>query len=217
MKEKFIPAFDFNAFTKFFDPFISHSIPEIRIKEELIDLMNIRDDDNILDFGCGTGTLLILGKQKHPKAHFEGIDIDPSILAIAKKKIKNQNLDITLTEYDGGSLPKNSNTINKVMSSLMMHHLKTDKKLNAMREIYRIIASGGEFYLADFGKQQNPILAVIGSIASLFEKEVEANFKGRLPELMTSAGFKNVQTLRTYNTKLGTICIYSGIAVKDAG
>ena len=179
--------------------------------------MNIREGNNILDFGCGTGTLLIIGKEKHPEAHFEGIDIDPRVLALAKKKIEDENLDISLIEYDGGSLPQKSNSIDKAMSSLMMHHLKTDKKLNAMQEIYRVLAVGGEFYLADFGKQENPIFALIGYIASKFESEVEANFKGRLPELMGTAGFKNVHTVRTYNTRLGTICIYSGVAAKDAG
>lgn len=105
MKEKFRPAFDVPILTKLFDSFIALTIPEKRIKEDLIDLMNIREEDNILDFGCGTGTLLILAKQKHPKALFEGIDIDPKVLAIAKSKIERLMLDISLIEYDGGKLP----------------------------------------------------------------------------------------------------------------
>ena len=64
MKEKFIPAFDFNFLTKSFDLFISIVIPEKRIKGELIDLMDIKEEDKILDFGCGTGTLLILGEKE---------------------------------------------------------------------------------------------------------------------------------------------------------
>jgi ubiquinone/menaquinone biosynthesis C-methylase UbiE len=92
MKEKYIPAFDFHFLTKFFDSFLSFIIPERRIKGELIDLMNIKEDDKILDFGCGTGTLLILGKQKHPDAIFEGIDIDPKILKLAKDKIESKTL-----------------------------------------------------------------------------------------------------------------------------
>jgi ubiquinone/menaquinone biosynthesis C-methylase UbiE len=210
MKEKFRPAFDVPILTKFFDSFIALAIPEKRIKEDLIELMNIREEDNILDFGCGTGTLLILAKQKHPKALFEGIDIDPKVLAIAKSKIERLMLDISLIEYDGGKLPQNDNSINKAMTSLMMHHLSTDKKLIAMREIFRVLTTGGKLYIADFGKQENLIFALVGNIAAKFEPEVEANFKGLLPDLMTDAGFKNVQTLKKYNTKIGTICIYSG-------
>jgi ubiquinone/menaquinone biosynthesis C-methylase UbiE len=210
MKEKFIPAFDFQFLTKLFDSFITFTIPEKRIKEELIDLMNIREEDRILDFGCGTGTLLMLGKQKHPEAYFEGIDIDPKILAIAKSKIDKQKIDVTLIEYDGGSLPQDNNSIDKAMTSLMMHHLTTDKKSKALEEIFRVLVMGGTLHIADFGKQKNPIFVFIGNIAAKFEQEVEANFKGLLPELMTNAGFKNVQTLKTYNTKLGTICNYSG-------
>jgi ubiquinone/menaquinone biosynthesis C-methylase UbiE len=209
-KEKFIPAFDFHFLTKVFDSFIGFTVPEKRIKESLIDLMNIRDKDKIIDFGCGTGTLLIMGKHKHPEAHFEGIDIDPKILALAKGKIEKQKLDISLTEYDGGRLPLDSDSVDKAMSSLMMHHLTTDKKIMAMKEIYRILVSGGTLHIADFGKQKNLIFILIGNVAGKFEQEVEANFKGLLPELMTQAGFVNVLTIKTYNTKLGTICIYSG-------
>jgi ubiquinone/menaquinone biosynthesis C-methylase UbiE len=210
MKEKFIPALDFPLLTKLFDSFISFAIPERRIKGDLMDFMNITEEDKILDFGCGTGTLLILGKQKHPEAHFEGIDIDPKILEIAKRKIEKQKLDISVVEYDGGKLPQGNNSINKAMTSLMMHHLSTDKKLKAMQEIFRVLVTGGEFYIADFGMQKNPIFILIGNIAAKFEPELKANFTGCLPKLLADAGFKNVQTLNTYNTKLGTICIYSG-------
>jgi ubiquinone/menaquinone biosynthesis C-methylase UbiE len=210
MKEKFIPALDFPFLTQLFDSFISFTIPEKRIKEDLIDLMNIREKDKIMDFGCGTGTLLILGKERNSKAYFEGIDIDPKILAIAKSKIEKQKTDVSLVEYDGGKLPQVDRSINKAMTSLMMHHLSTDKKLKAMQEIYRILVTGGTLHIADFGKQKNPVFVFIGNIAAKFEPAVEANFKGLLPELMVDAGFKHVQTLKTYNTRIGTICIYSG-------
>lgn len=209
MKDKYIPAFDFHLLSNLFDSFISRAIPEIRIKSDLISSMNIADNDSILDFGCGTGTLLILGKQKHPNAFFEGIDIDPKIIAIAKSKIEDQKLDISLIEYDGGTLPQNDSTFTKVMTSLMMHHLTTDKKRKAIQEIHRILAKDGKFYLADFGRQLNPLFALIGNIASKFEPEVEANFKGLLPDLMRDAGFQDVQTLKRYNTKVGTIYIYA--------
>ena len=91
-----------------------------------------------------------------------------------------------------------------------MHHLSTDKKLIAMREIFRVLTTGGKFFIADFGKQKNLIFALVGNIAAKFEPEVGTEFKGLLPDLMTNAGFKNVQTLKNYNTKVGTICIYSG-------
>jgi len=210
MKEKYIPALDIPLFTNLFDAFIAFVTPERKIKEALIDLMNIIEGDKIIDFGCGTGTLLIVGKQKHPKAHFTGIDIDPKVLTIAKSKIEKQKLDITLIEYDGGTLPQDDGSFNKAMTSLMMHHLSTDKKLIAMREIFRILTIGGTLHIADFGKQKNPIFVLIGTIAAKFDPEVDANFKGLLPELMANAGFINVQTQKSYNTKTGTICIYSG-------
>lgn len=76
-------------------------------------------------------------------------------------------------------------------------------------QINRILVKDGKFYLADFGRQLNPLFALIGNIASKFEPEVEANFKGLLPDLMRDAGFQDVQTLKRYNTKVGTIYIYA--------
>jgi len=88
--------------------------------------------------------------------------------------------------------------------------LDTNKKLKAMQEILRVLVPNGKLYTADFGKQENPIFVLIGKIAIKFEPELDVNFNGKLPKLLESAGFKNVKTLKTYNTKLGTICIYSG-------
>jgi len=210
MKEKFIPALDFPFLTKWFDLFLTLALPEKRVKGDLIGLMGIKGGEAILDFGCGTGNLLVLGKEKHPEARFEGIDIDPKALAIAKSKIAGRKLDISLTEYDGGALPQAGNTFDKVMTSLAMHHLTTENKLVAMREIFRVLARGGTFYLCDFGRQENPIFILIGDIAAKFEPAVAANFKGLLPALMAEAGFGNVRMLRKYNTRSGTICIYAG-------
>ena len=106
MKEKFVPALDFPFLTKSFDLFLTLAMPEKKIKGDLIGLMGIKGGEAILDFGCGTGNLLILGKEKYPEARFEGLDIDPKVLAIARRKIAGRKLNISLTEYDGGTLPQ---------------------------------------------------------------------------------------------------------------
>ena len=40
----------------------------------------------MLDLGCGTATLTILNKRHHPNPEVIGIDLDPSVLAIARSK-----------------------------------------------------------------------------------------------------------------------------------
>ena len=87
MKEKFVPALDFPFLTKSFDLFLTLAMPEKKVKGDLIGFMGIKGGEAILDFGCGTGNLLILGKEKYPEARFEGLDIDPKVLAIARSKI----------------------------------------------------------------------------------------------------------------------------------
>jgi ubiquinone/menaquinone biosynthesis C-methylase UbiE len=210
MKENFIPAFNFPFLTKSFDVFLALTIPEKKIKENLIDLLNIKEGDKILDLGCGTGTLLILGKHKHPQAHFIGIDIDPKVLAIAKRKIAKKKIDISLLEYDGGNLPQHDNSIDKVMTSLMMHHLDRDKKLKALQEIVRILVPRGTLHIADFENKKNPVLVSLNESDRKNEQDIGISFKGLIPELMTLAGFINVKTVKTFTTRWGKICIYSG-------
>lgn len=122
------------------------------LKNDLLEKARIKDKDRILDFGCGTGTLTIMAKKENPNATVHGVDVDPKIFKIAKNKIKHENLEIRLNIYKGISLPYKDKMFDKVLSSLVFHHLLREEKINALEEIYRILKYGGTLYIYIFNR-----------------------------------------------------------------
>ena len=93
----------------------------------------------VLDLGCGTGTLTIMIKQAHPEAEVVGLDGDPAVLEIARTKAMQAGVKISLDHGMAFHPPYQDNSFDRVLSSLVIHHLTTENKQRAMHEIYRIL------------------------------------------------------------------------------
>lgn len=193
--QQFIPALRFNWLTKFYDVFLQHAMPEKRFKSKLLQLANIEGNQLILDFGCGTGTLAIMIKNFDPAAEVFGVDVDSHVLKIAAEKVAQSKSDIVLSIYDGVTLPYANNTFDKVISSLVFHHLTREQKLAGLSEILRVLKRGGELYIADFGKTDNVLLRMFFFIWRILDglENTRDNFTGMLPSIITDAGFNNVK------------------------
>ncbi len=211
-KNKFIPALRVHWLTKIFDIFLRVTMPERRLKEMLIQLACIREDEKILDFGCGTGTLALMIKQTVTNANVYGVDVDSKILEIAEKKIKRSSHEIPLVKYDGITLPYEDKSFNKVLSSLVFHHLYPDQKVNALIDIYRVLKSDGELNIIDFGKARNIFMRILFFPMQVLDgiPNTQDNIKGRIPQLMQNAGFKEVSEVIRVTTVYGTLSFYKG-------
>src|SRR6266545_1713127 len=77
MKPRYIPALGRDLWTPAYDLAIRLTLPERRFKQRLLDAASITEDMVVVDVGCGTGTLLLMGKAQHTTAYFVGVDPDP--------------------------------------------------------------------------------------------------------------------------------------------
>jgi ubiquinone/menaquinone biosynthesis C-methylase UbiE len=85
MKDRsYIPALGFDWLTRFYDPLLALTLGEKALKGRLLDQARIASSHDVLDVGCGTGTLAILAKTRQPRARVVGLDGDPAVLAIAR-------------------------------------------------------------------------------------------------------------------------------------
>ncbi|MFZ5552881.1 MAG: class I SAM-dependent methyltransferase [Bacteroidota bacterium] len=210
-KEKtFIPALRFNWLTGIFDPLLKYTMPEKRFKSALIDQAKISPSHSVLDFGCGSLTLTLLAKQKQPQAAFTGVDVDEKILTIARKKLGPSNSAIRIDKYDGLVLPYNDSSFDRVITSLVFHHLTTEQKESSLKEIKRILKPGGELHIADWGKPSNFLMRFAFYSVQLLDgfKTTRDNVKGLLPEFIRKAGFKEVSLHSRFNTIYGTLQLY---------
>jgi len=207
----YIPALRFKWLTPLYDFIIGHTMPEKKIKEHLIQIAEISDGQQVLDFGCGTGSLTIMAKEANPGASITGIDIDIQILNKAIQRAEKKNLDILLIDYDGSKLPFQDNQFNRIISCLVFHHLDTVTKQKVLAGLFRTLSSGGRLHIADFGRSASRLQRKLFNIIRTLDgfKSTRANAEGMLPLLIEDAGFKNVSITRKFRTIFGEVQLFN--------
>lgn len=108
----------------------------------IYDNISLKSGQNIIDVGCGTGTILKTLSNME-KIFGYGIDIEPQMLSVAKVKCP----DMDIRECSCDRTPFSDNTFD-VMTACMAYHHFADKDA-FIREASRILKSGGTLYLAD--------------------------------------------------------------------
>ncbi|MBI5653111.1 MAG: methyltransferase domain-containing protein [Chloroflexi bacterium] len=207
---QFIPALRFKFLTPLYDPLLRWGMREITFKRRLIQEARIAPKSRVLDLGCGTGTLTVLIKQIHSDAQVVGVDGDPTVLAIARAKAVRQNVSITFAEGMAFQLADRDHSFDRVVSSLMMHHLATADKQRALSEALRVLKPGGELLIVDFAQPDNFVAAAIATIMRRFERTADL-IEGRLPEMIRAAGFQNVEIVVRFATIFGALALYRGV------
>ena len=207
MEKSFIPALRFKSLNNLFDLFLKISMKENFVKNELINFSKLNNNQTILDFGCGTGTLIEMILLKTPKLNIVGLDIDQNILNIATQKLKFYNPQ--LIKYNGVNIPFSDNYFDKVLSSLTIHHISSGNKIFILKEIRRVMKAGGKIYILDFVKPADMYSKFVTSILKLTEP-IHDNIEGKIPGMLNVSGFINISQNGYYKTAFGALTIYSG-------
>jgi len=147
---KYIPALGYRVLTPVFDTLESLTMPLARIAEAVKRLVELPVNGSLLDVGCGTGTLLMRFRKERPEARLAGVDPDPAVLRRAARKSAAAGLSIGRAFAD--ALPFPDASFDAVVSTLVFHHLTTDVKRGAFREMRRVAKPGARIVIADFGK-----------------------------------------------------------------
>ena len=207
-ESKYIPALSFKILTPLYDTFFKLTMREEIFKRRLIKEAGIRAGHKVLDLGCGTGTLTIMIKKAHPGSEVVGIDGDPQILEIARQKAKATSKSIQFDEGMAYKLPYPDNSFDRVVSSLVFHHLTAQDKARSLVEIYRVLKPNGEFHLADFGEPMGAYAKIVSSLMRKFDR-VDDNINGRIPEMFRQAKFSVAKTFEL-STLFGTLAFLRG-------
>lgn len=191
--EEYIPALSYRFLTPFYDFIQKYIVRDVRYKTRLIEQANIQAGHHVLDLGCGTGTLAIMVKQSRPVAEVTGLDADPDMLRVAKYKSVQLNAPVKFDVGFTNKLPYPEASFDRVMSSIMIHHLKTPDKEATAREVYRVLKPGGQLHIIDFGKPYTRYGKMLGPFLHGFE-EANDNIDGRLPEIFAAPGLRTAVT-----------------------
>ena len=206
--DKYIPALSYRFLTPFYDFIQKYVVRDVRYKALMIQQANIQPDHHVLDLGCGTGTLAMMAKQAQPRAHLAGLDADPDMLKQAHYKKDQAKLDVKFDVGFTNDLPYPDASFDRVLSSMMIHHLKTPDKERTVREVFRVLKPGGQLHIIDFGKPVTWYGRLLAPFLHKFE-EANDNIDGRLPEIFGAPGLKT-QVLGHFWTFFGDLAFLKG-------
>ena len=206
----YVPAAGRDSLLRFYDP-LTRLLRVDRLRGRLLDDAGIRAGERVLDIGCGTGALSLQLKRREPGALVTGLDPDAKALARAVQKSQVQGLEIDWQQGYAGRAPFAAHSFDRVISSLMIHHLESEQKREAFRDAKRLLRAAGTFHVLDFGPPRSWLERALTAVIH-HDDGVSDNLSGRLPDWMRDAGFEDVREVESHRTLFGRVCLYSATA-----
>ena len=121
-------------------------------QRELEDLAQRWGRGRLLNIGCGHGPDFVPFKEAF---ELHGIDLSPKMLEMAQKYAAKFNFTVSLVEADARRLPYADNSFDWGIAVATYHHIKEKEgKLQAFRELYRVLKPGGEAFITVWNRWQ---------------------------------------------------------------
>lgn len=160
--DRFLPAYDLLTW-------VLGSRP---VYDQLIAQAALFDGARVLEVGAGTGNVTLRAIRAVSGADVTALDPDPRALERARRKAAGRP-GVRFEEGYAQQLPYAEGTFDRVLSSLMLHHLDRDVKAAALAEAFRVLKPGGEMHVVDIVRAHGHVHTTAGEV----------------PELMRASGF----------------------------
>jgi ubiquinone/menaquinone biosynthesis C-methylase UbiE len=211
---RFIPALRFHRLTPLFDYVAAATVRDRAIKRRVLACAAIATGEQVLDVGCGTGTLAVAAARAAPGVGVTGLDADPSILARARNRAADAGLEIAFDEGRSTALPYADASFDLALSTLFFHHLPDDAKRQTAAELARVLRPGGRLVVGDLGRPQDPLMRIAVRVTVQLLDGVATtalNVRGELGDVLAGAGFEPVTLLEPIRTPSGTYEIMTAV------
>jgi len=120
---------------------VTANIGDMNLKrriETIVEKLEPKDSDRILDCGCGDG-LFLVAVSETSNCQLYGVDVDKTNLRLAKRYLKEK--PVKLVYGDATKMPFKNEFFDKVYCSEVLEHILDDRK--AVSEIKRVLKKGG--------------------------------------------------------------------------
>lgn len=175
-------------------------------------LLQLQGNEQVLDVGCGTGTLSReIARDLDPqRSRVVGVDAAASMIKVARRKgsaLANLKFDAALAEQ----LPYDDNAFDCAVSTFFFHHIEFTLKQRALAELRRTIKPGGRIVIVDVDVPSNPFGALCAWSGYLLfrQEEIRENIQGRLREAINGAGFASVQLVSRHSGYISIFLLHN--------
>lgn len=209
---RYVPAAGRRGLTRLYDPVLALTMRERRFRGLLADqvLADLPDPGgSVLDVGCGTGTLAILLRRQSPRAAVTGLDGDEEVLGLARAKPGADT--VTWRSGLATAIPAPDATFDRVVMSLVLHHLTRDDKAAAIAEAARVLRGGGRLHVADWGRPRDPLMHLAFLAVRTLDgfPNTSESAAGTLPDLIRRGGFAQPELHTRLRTAWGSLELLS--------
>ena len=187
----YLPGLGLHALQPLYD--VVHRVFGIgRLHREMARLAGLGQGQRVLDIGCGTGNLLIALGRHRPDLELSGLDPDPTALRAAARKARRAGVDVRWERGFAERLPFPDGSVDRVFSSLMLHHLDPPAKDALLAEVRRVLSPDGRLVLADFdgGHAHSPFGRRVGRLQANSDLPGRVSAAGLVPEPAVPFGLR---------------------------
>lgn len=136
----------------------SSRVAKPSLRDRLIDSLELKGDEKVLDVGCGRGLMLIGAAKRLKTGKATGIDIwskqdlsgNSADAAKANAKLEGVPDRVRIENGDARKLVYPDNSYDVVMSTLAIHNISdSDERDQAIRQTWRVLKPGGRLLIFD--------------------------------------------------------------------
>jgi len=124
----------------------------------MLDRIQWRGDEEVLDIGCGPGLALIGAAKRLTSGHATGIDKwmilhgekrNAPEITLENARIEGVEDRVKVIDGDAASLPFQDKSFDVVISGFVFHHLPPEIRVKALQEALRVTRIGGRILIID--------------------------------------------------------------------
>lgn len=123
---------------------LNYVIPYQELLDTIVEKLEIKEGDLVLDAGCGTGNLVIKMKEKGARV----IGLDNCIEALDRYRKKCPDAEIVVSNLTD-KLPFSDNIFDKIAANNVIYTLDKQIRLKLFRELYRVLKPTGILVVSD--------------------------------------------------------------------
>lgn len=174
----------------------------IQATNELLKYAGLKDEDHVLDIGCGTGkTSCHISKKMGCKV--VGTDISSDMIFMANKRAASTKLEkkVNFITADLQNLPFENDSFDAIILESVMIYVNKEKALN---ELKRVLKPDGKICANEFTWLQKPNISLVNKTSEILNASVEILTIDEWKSLFQSNGMVPV-VLKTYDFKMSSL------------
>lgn len=120
-------------------------------REAILDLAGAGPGTDLLDVGCGTGTLALSACARVGSGKVRGTDISEPMLEAARRKARRARSAVSFLHADAAGLPFEAGSFDIVTMTTAMHMIPAGARQSSIEEMARVLRPGGRALIVDYG------------------------------------------------------------------